>query len=278
MAQLEPQKDFWGMLITVIMVIAGFVWYVLLPFYAFYLYLKEKSNLKNKQRIVAAWFDPPKKANGDSFSPAETGYIQSKNINNKFITATIIHLAQKGFLKIKVESKKDITFIKTESTSSLMPFEQDILDGLFSGDNDTETKLKDLKTSTKLATQVTQFKNHVSKSIKEEKLFKYDPMTYSGIVITIGLLFLFFTGNILLGLVCLLFLRTAAPRTDLGIEKYSEVVSLKNFLESQDEQLDFQAEKQMFFEKLLPYATAFGVEDVWIKRFGNLDIKMPDWY
>ncbi|NMB69905.1 DUF2207 domain-containing protein [candidate division WWE3 bacterium] len=277
-AQLEPHKDIWGMIITIVLMIAGAIWYVFLPFYAFYLYLKEKNNVKNKQRIVAAWFDPPKKLNGESFSPAETGYIQSKNINNKFITATIIQLAQKGFLKIKVESKNDITFIKTEKTDTLASFEQDLLDGLFSKTDGGEIKLKDLKTSTKLAKQVAQFKDHVSKSIKAEKLFKYDPMTYSGVVITLGLLVLFLTGNFLLGLICLVFLRTAAPRTDLGIEKYSEAVSLKNFLESQDAQLDFQAEKQMFFEKLLPYATAFGVEDVWIKRFGNLDIRMPDWY
>jgi len=34
----------------------------------------------------------------------------------------------------------------------------------------------------------------------------------------------------------------------------------------------------MMFEKLLPYAIAFGVEKVWAKRFQDLNIGQPDWY
>ena len=32
------------------------------------------------------------------------------------------------------------------------------------------------------------------------------------------------------------------------------------------------------FEKLLPYAVAFGVEKIWAERFKDIDIKPPDWY
>ncbi|MFC1622225.1 DUF2207 family protein, partial [Patescibacteria group bacterium] len=87
-----------------------------------------------------------------------------------------------------------------------------------------------------------------------------------------------FTFNILLGIASWFFGRKSTKRTDLGIQKYSEAQSLRNFLVSQDEKLDFQAQNQMFFEKLLPYATAFGVEDVWVKRFGDLEFTQPDWY
>ncbi len=34
----------------------------------------------------------------------------------------------------------------------------------------------------------------------------------------------------------------------------------------------------MFFEKLLPYAVAFGVEGVWAKRFEGIAGKPPEWY
>jgi uncharacterized membrane protein len=53
---------------------------------------------------------------------------------------------------------------------------------------------------------------------------------------------------------------------------------MKNFLNSQERQLNFQGDKQMFFEKLLPFAVAFGVEKAWAKRFEAIDIKNPDWY
>lgn len=32
------------------------------------------------------------------------------------------------------------------------------------------------------------------------------------------------------------------------------------------------------FEKLLPYAVAFGVEKIWAKRFADIDMKQPEWY
>ena len=34
----------------------------------------------------------------------------------------------------------------------------------------------------------------------------------------------------------------------------------------------------MLFEKLLPFASAFGVEKAWAKRFETFDLKNPDWY
>lgn len=55
-------------------------------------------------------------------------------------------------------------------------------------------------------------------------------------------------------------------------------MSLMNFLKSQDEQINFQAMNQMFFEKLLPYAAAFGVEKQWAKRFKDIYLTKPDWY
>jgi uncharacterized membrane protein len=32
------------------------------------------------------------------------------------------------------------------------------------------------------------------------------------------------------------------------------------------------------FEKLLPYAMVFGVEELWAKEFKNIYIKSPEWY
>jgi uncharacterized membrane protein len=35
---------------------------------------------------------------------------------------------------------------------------------------------------------------------------------------------------------------------------------------------------QMMFEKLLPYAVAFGVEKVWAKRMEGIPFQQPSWY
>ena len=34
----------------------------------------------------------------------------------------------------------------------------------------------------------------------------------------------------------------------------------------------------MMFEKLLPYAVAFGVEEIWANRFKDIALKQPTWY
>ncbi|EKD87201.1 MAG: hypothetical protein ACD_37C00012G0001 [uncultured bacterium] len=112
----------------------------------------------------------------------------------------------------------------------------------------------------------------VSKGLLSESIEKINKK-YS-IIGGISLYFLSF----LTVIAALIFGKRSAKRTNLGIEKLGEAISLKNFLTSQDEQLDFQAENQMFFEKLLPYATAFGVEDIWVKRFADLEFRNPDWY
>lgn len=282
-AVLEPRRDWFGELLALILLLIQLLWYVGLPFFVFYLYLKEKSNLSRKQKIVAAWFSPPKDPMGNLYTPALTGYIYDKKIDNKFITATIIHLAQRGFIKIKVESKDNITFYRTEKalnfqSPDITKYEKDVLEGLFDDGDKTEAALKKLKKDKTLAKNVSDFKSNIQKAIKPDKLFKWDPLNYAGLFIALGIGSIFMTWNFPLAIVCILFGAKSAPRTDLGIEKYSEAASLKNFLVSQNDQLDFQAENQMYFEKLLPYATVFGVEDIWIKRFGNLDIKVPDWY
>ena len=69
----------------------------------------------------------------------------------------------------------------------------------------------------------------------------------------------------------------ASRRSALGGTAWATVESMKNFVKTQEKQLDFQAKNQMFFERLLPYATALGVEKVWIERFKDLKLAQPEW-
>ncbi len=90
--------------------------------------------------------------------------------------------------------------------------------------------------------------------------------------------FALITGNILLCIVAAVFGTLMPRKTLFGAEQAAVARSLKNFLVSQDRQLAFQAKNQMMFEKLLPYAIAFGVEKIWAARFKDIALKQPDWY
>jgi uncharacterized membrane protein len=86
------------------------------------------------------------------------------------------------------------------------------------------------------------------------------------------------TGNLGLALIAFTFGRAMPAKTIFGVESANISKSLKNFLSSQERQLEFQAKNQMMFEKLLPYAVAFGVERIWAQRFKDFVLKSPEWY
>ncbi|MFA6981788.1 MAG: DUF2207 domain-containing protein, partial [Patescibacteria group bacterium] len=283
---LEPKEDVPSIFerIKTILIGAGitvgaFLWFIFLPLKIFLGWRRDKRFTKQNERIVAAWFDPPKNEDGSLYTAAETGSLIDKSIDFRDITASIIQLAQKGFLKIHVDEKKNFSFERLKDftiDTNLQESEKDILSGIFpSSENLVEAK--SLKTSTKFAKSITKFKESLSQELAKKKLFENDftkvEMNNMGLGVA-GLV----TGNLILAIAAFVFGRKSAKRTLLGVEKYSESKSLENFLKSQDEQLDYQAKNQMFFEKLLPYATAFGVEDIWAKRFEDLKLTQPDWY
>jgi len=305
--------------------LAALCWYLIFPIKYLISLLKERRFLKNNQRIVSAWFEPPKYDDGVVFSPAETGFILDNKIDHRELTATIIHLAQKGFLKIKEDGNKHYSFIRLKGIESpeLRVFENEVMRALFRNGLDilnldetqkielenqisnleqfnkviripylinlqdqlnrankgdlTEVTDKELKKSKTLFSKIKKFNKTIEEEVMAKGMYESKPtkeldkkLAFNGL----GLM----TLNIPLLIVNALFGENNVKRTEKGIEKYSEAFSLFNFLKSQDEQLNFQSKNQMFFEKLLPYAAAFGVEKIWAERFKDISIVKPDWY
>jgi len=278
---LEPQKDNSGIIdriISAVISITAILWFLILPIKILVDSIKEKKFTKKNERIVSAWFEAPSYENKTVFSPAETGFIIDKTIDHKELTGTLIQLAQRGYLKIRDDGKRDFSFIKLKdyaTDTNLRDFERKTLEGIFDGKE--EVKVNDLKDSDKFISNSQKFKKDIEEELVNNKMFEKKPSVVELSMIGLGM-FALFTMNLFLAFVCLVFGRKSAKRTLIGIEKYSEAKSLFNFLKSQDEKLDFQAQNQMFFEKLLPYATAFGLEKIWAERFKDLKMVKPDWY
>ena len=117
----------------------------------------------------------------------------------------------------------------------------------------------------------------VENSLEKYNLFDTDFSNAKNINSAL-LVFGAFTFNLPLLLVLLIMRHHYIKFNNVGIQKFSETASLYNFLISQSEQLDFQSKNQMFFEKLLPYATAFGAEKIWAEKFKDLEFTKTDWY
>lgn len=284
---LEPKpytpfwESTWGIILAFILgaigALAGFAWYVFAPFYIAYKWFKDGRDPKGTVGETTAWFDPPKSIKTNRFlTPAEVGTLGDESVDLKDISAAIIELARRGFIRIEEREKKDFYLVrtvpKTKGEHALLPFEQVLLDKFFKTDK-AELRLK----TAKLFEEVEAVKKELYNGVVSEGLFPENPQNIRTIYYVIAFIALF-TGNIFLAVVAFVFGRAMPRKTIDGVNAKNVSSSLKNFLSSQERQLKFQADRQMMFERLLPYAVAFGVEKIWAKRFENLNLKEPSWY
>ena len=285
-AVLEPKEfvSFWdtwvGKLLIGLMGLIGLIWYVFLPFYIIYRWIRYGRDPKGTVGVTTAWFDPPKTQDQRRFlTPGEVGTLGDETVDMKDISASIVDLARRGYLIIDERKKGDFYLIKSKNVdSSLLTYEKTILTKFFSGNE--EIRIKDEK----LASEVEQIKNEMYEQVVEDKLFDKNPQTTRTIYYVIAGIALF-TGNFFLAIVAFLFGRVMPRKTVFGAEAKNVAFSLKNFLTSQKRQLEFQVKYaddlpagRQVFERLLPFAVAFGVEKIWAKRFESLNITQPSWY
>lgn len=280
---LEPKPVFsqtpLGIFLMQLAIVAGTLaalwWYVLYTVSVIVKWFRFGRDPRGNVGQVRAGFDPPKGPGGEPLTPSETGAILDESVDQRDIAALLVDLARRGHLRIDERKKKDFYLIKTVSkeTKALLNFEKDLLDGIFATGDDI--RLKDMQY--KLSTTVSDIKKEIYHRLVKHKYFPKNPEATRNFYVGMSVLGLM-TGNVLLFIAGLLFGRHIPQKTVEGSSARNIAQSLKNFLSSQERQLEFQAKNQIMFEKLLPYAVAFGVEEIWAKRFEDLDMKPPTWY
>lgn len=268
--------SFWekplGILIIVLIIFVGFVWYFVLPIYLIIEWIRRGRD-PNVGVPVRAWYDPPKTKSGRDLTPAETGALLDEHVNRRDIFAAIVDLARRGHLIIEEKKKEDfyLNGAKSKETGVLLDFEKDLLDGIFKSGE--KVHLKDVK----LYKIVQDAESKLYDGLVLNGFFTKSPRATRNIYYAIGGAALF-TFNWVLALVSFIFGRVMPRKTLFGAQQANVARGMKNFLVSQERQIKFQADKQMMFEKLLPFAVAFGAEKIWAKRFEKFDLKEPDWY
>ena len=280
--EFVPFFDRWyGKIALFGIIMAAILWYLVLPIYLVIKWF-QKGRDPEVGIAVTATFDPPKIGKRD-LSPAESGALLDETVDKRDLFATIVDLARRGYIKIREPKEKEFHLDRTTPKSKrnvipgltrdpgLLPFEQTLLDGIFSGA--TTVKLKEVK----FYTTALEVETELYKLMVTHKYFVKNPRTTRNLYYGLGAVGLV-TGNFVLFLIALIFGRVMPAKTIHGAHTAKKAEGLKNFLKSQERQMNFQGNKQMLFEKLLPYAVAFGVEKAWAKRFEGMDLKNPDWY
>ncbi len=255
------------------MILAALLWYFALPIFIIIHWIRRGRDPKPTIGVASAWFEAPKTKSGRLLTPGETGTLLDETADMKDVTATIVDLARRGYMKIVEKKKDDFTFIKQkEQDGELETHEKTLLSGIFS-DGEKEVRIKDKE----LSSTVSSVQSDLYTAVVAEKFFDKNPHT-TRILFYVLAGFALFTGNIFLAVVSFFFGRAMPRKTQAGADAAAVGLSLKNFLSSQERWLAGIAKNQLMFEKLLPYAVAFGVEKLWAKRFKDIAMKDPDWY
>ncbi len=279
-ARIEPKEyiPFWettqGVFLLGALIVAAFLWYVVAPLILPVIWWKYGRDPSVPVGVATAWFSAPKGRHGRLLSPGETGTLMDERADNSDITATIIDLARRGYLRIEEKTKGDIHLKKVSSGTSedtLRPFERTLLEGIFKSKNEITLK------TARLDTVVRETKILLHDAVVDEGFFPKNPQSVRT-AYTAGSIFALMTGNFLLFLSVLLFGYHMPRKTLSGASAANVARALKKFITSQERQFAFQAERQLLFEKMLPFAVAFGVEKIWIARFAQMHLKSPHWY
>jgi len=250
-----------------------------------------KKNGKNKKRTVIPNYHPPK-----DMSPILSGFLYSKRLQNKYITADIIDLAVRGYVKIKQISKKKYELIRTEKEDiELEDIEQELLKGLFKDKESVEID----KISSSFYTTVNRISVDSNKELYTRELFSKERRKMKTKLIIFGFLCIgsmFFLGTFLsliaangwtIGIIAsgiVLFIGAGMVdiRSSKGNNTYYDLLGLRMYIDTAEEKrIEFHNDPKKYldvFEKLLPYAMIFNLEKKWAKEFEDLYTTPPDWY
>lgn len=266
-------------------------------FIALWLLWRNFGRDRGQPRAIAVQYEPP-----DGMTPLEVGALIDERADPHDITATIVDLAVRGYLRFDVTQAHgrkpdpdETRLIRTDKPDGdLLPFEKTIMRKLFSQGDDTT--LEDLQN--RFYSVIPTIKSSVYGRLSAAGYFdghlesvrrRWLGLGIFAAAATIGIGFLLVQ---LLGmapvptwiaaaLTAPLFIIFAAimPRkTVRGRRALESIKGLEEYISRAELPQIELAARQHHFEKLLPYALALGLARKWGAKFEGLYEQPPQWY
>ncbi len=229
--------------------------------------------------------------------PAVVGTLVDEKADMRDIISTLLDLARRGYLTI-TEEQNNHSFTRTaKSDSDLRPFEQRFLKDIFRGKE--ERSLNSLRY--KFADKLPNLRKMLYQELVTDGLVPRSPETVRNsygcfsFVVMAGALGAFFAipaalGADILTAVCpsfaigltgvafLIVSRYMPAKSQKGTETAAQWQAFRTYLQNIDQYRSLEDAGDIF-EKYLPYATAFGLERTWIRKFTAVSTTpIPTWY
>jgi uncharacterized protein (TIGR04222 family) len=247
-------------------------------------------------RAVPVEFEPP-----DRIRPGQVGTIVDEVANPLDVTATIVDLAVRGYLRIEeiekhgLFGKADWNLVQTkEPDGKLLPYESTLLDALFAGRSEVE--LSALKNT--FASHLREVQSALYQDVVERGWFRRRPDHVRAMWVGAGVVAVVLAGLATFGLaqlelgllglplvVSAIVLLAAAHwmprRTAKGRSVLVRTLGFRRFIDESEKDRAQFAERANLFSEYLPYAVVFGATEKWARAFAGLDGQLPDtggWY
>lgn len=255
-------------------------------------------------RPITVAYEPPEK-----LTPAEVGTLVDESPDTRDITATVVDLAVRGYLRIterKAEqlfglwSSTDFTFRRVKSPqewTALPAHEQLLLKALFHAGADEEVSLSSLEN--RFYTSLPVIQEAIFEALQKRRYYTQRPDRVKqdylvgglvlGILLSVALVVLanrwgmapleFMGAGVTSGLIVAGFGRIMPARTLQGTRALEGVLGFEEFLTRVEaDRFDRVIKTPELFEKFLPYAMALGVEKNWARAFDSIVMSAPAWY
>lgn len=226
--------------------------------------------------VIMTRYVPP-----EGFSPASLRYIRQMYYDNKVMTAAIVNLAVKGYLKIEhFGGEHSLTKLDPgPEAAPLAPGERELYEGLFGRGSRIELKNEN---HNKLGAAKAEHQRSLKQDYKHKYFRTNTYLNLPAIVIAIGTTFAalkvgagptpFVIGTIVLMFLTMAFFAMIMRRPTIrGRKLLDELLGFKDYLEvAEKDELNLRNPPEktpQLFEAYLPFALALGVDQEWSEKF-----------
>ncbi len=266
---------------------------VVLFFYLFYEWYRNGKDPKIKKPIIPQYESP------ENLSPAEMLTLLKQKFLPQAISASLINLAVKGYIKIIEEEREGLIFKKRkiffhrtqkEIKDDLSLMEKTLLRYLFEK-RKSVVSLEMLKDD--FYKHISSLKNKTYHTLMKKRFFVKRPdkvrqkwqgfslaLFFAGFIFG-GFIFhsfLVFLSLIISALISFFFSFFMPKRTKRGTDVCWKILGFKEYLETAEKYRVRFYEKANIFEEFLPYAIAFEIAQKWARAFEGIYESPPSWY
>ena len=280
-------------------------WPLLIPVPVFFLaFAVWKRRGKDPEgRPVVVQYEPP-----SNLSPAEAGTLIDNAADMRDITATMVDLAVRGFIKIEErEDNKLFGLIKRQEfllhrlkdaseEAKIAPYEWRVLHGIFES-RGSVVSLDDLKDE--FYTELPGIRDGIFNQLLTHGYYRSRPdkvaaawaagalgagvaIGFGGSMISASLSMTpvpFIVAGVLSTIILMAFAAVMPARTEAGARMLEKVKGFEEFLRRvESPQFAHVQKTPELFDRCLPFAMAFGVEQKWARAFEGIYREPPNWY